>query len=173
MKTKSSFVILLFFICGLCTQIKAQKTLNLKSKSGTITSYSISTIKTLTFSAGNMSVNKKDLTTHPFVISALRQLYFSNYPNSIADINENVNTKLSLYPVPAVDVLTVQFSLKSAEKMNIQMIDLQGKTVYQQRVDGQMGINNQIINVSALHHGLYFLRLKSETKNETAKFLKN
>lgn len=171
--SKKLFIISLIF-CSLHLHIDAQRVLNVKSKSGTISSYTISTIKNLTFLSGNMTINKKDLTSNSFTIAAMRYMFFGNDMLNTTDrINDNLTTKLCLYPNPTVDVIFLRFSSKSSNNAQVEIIDLQGRIVLKETFSSQLGINSHEINVSELHHGLYLIQLQHDNIIESTKFIKN
>lgn len=173
MNRKKIFIIVLIS-CGLCFQTNGQKELNIKSKSGTIDSYAISTIKKMTFSSGNMTISKKDLTANSFVITAVSHMFFGNdMLNNAVKIDNNLNNKLCLYPNPSVDLMSVRFSSKSSDKVLVAVIDLQGRIVLKETFSSQLGINSHVINVSELHHGLYLIQLQHDNVIESTKFIKN
>tara|TARA_B110000046_G_C13009620_1_gene406085 strand:- start:274 stop:1818 length:1545 start_codon:yes stop_codon:yes gene_type:complete len=64
-------------------------------------------------------------------------------------IDENQEADLTLYPNPA----TTEFTIDLVENSLVEIIDVQGKLVYQQF--DQMGLNT--IDVSGLHQGIYFV----------------
>lgn len=165
--------VLLLMGLGFCfIGIQAQTSLNVKVKKGTETPFLLSNIAKLTFAIGNMTVNMKDASTSLFVISDVQNLNFE-LKTGIPQLNNDGNTTMSLYPIPALDVLNVQYSSATSGKAQFQIIDLSGKVVLQQTLSCQIGTNINTITVSHLHHGLYLCRLQQGTRLETTKFLKN
>lgn len=152
--------------------LHAQNTLNLKEKSGTLTSFALNNINRLTFASGNMTINKKDGTTSEFALTGIRYLNFSN-STSNEEIRSEENSNLILYPNPAKDQLSVRYESTSSEEVQFQIIDVQGKAVYQQILCSQTGLNYSTISVVQLKKGLYLCRLINGNKLETGKFIKN
>jgi len=166
-------VLLFFVIC--VAGLNAQTNLNVKVKTGTITTFTLSDVAKLTFSSGNMIINRKDATNSTFFISDIRNLNFGliEVISGSPKITHSESNKLSLYPIPALDRVTIQFLSTTSGSAELQLIDLNGKTVLQQTFDCQFGINYKSFNVSQLKHGLYLCRLQHDSKFETSKFIKN
>lgn len=152
------------------SELNPQNTLNLKEKSGALSSFALNNIKKLTFDAGSITVNKKDGSTNVFNLSNIRYLNFSN-ATSVVKIVSN-EKKLTIYPNPVTDQLNVQFESSIAEETKIQIIDMQGMLVYQQILSSQSGLNYSTIPVVNLKNGLYLCRLQNGDKLETCKFIK-
>jgi hypothetical protein len=174
MKLKSiKICIILFFglILGI-NAINAQSILNLKAKTGKITSYTLSDVAKLTFSAGNMMVNKKDATISTFAFTDIQYLNFG-LKTGIADVSNDGSAKLSLFPIPALDRLNMQFISSTGGKALFKIIDLTGKVVFLQTLDFQPGTNTNTFTVSRLTHGLYLCQLQHGAIVENMKFLKD
>jgi hypothetical protein len=171
---KSRLFAIAFIICSLQLNAAAQKALSIRSKTGTVNSYSISAIKNLTFSAGSMTVNKKDLTTNSFLISQIRNMFFSTEGSNATEIVKyNSFSKLILFPNPVIDLLSINFTTQSSEHIKIQLIDFQGRFFNETAYTSAIGYNSVKINVSDFQRGLYFVRLQYKTTVETSKFIKN
>lgn len=165
------FIFSVMLLLGITvSELNPQNTLNLKEKSGALTSFALSNINKLTFDSGNITVNKKDGTTSAFTLTNIRYLNFSN-ATSIVNMIDN-EKKLKLYPNPAIDQLNVQFESLTTEETKIQIIDMQGMLVYQQSFSSQAGLNYLTIPVVILKSGLYLCRLQNGNKLEICKFIK-
>lgn len=166
-------IICAFFLQGSCfIGLKAQNSLYIKEKSGTENSFPFNTIKKLTFAAGNVTVNKKDATSNSFVINDVKNFYFG-MKTAIPEVFTTEKIQLSLYPNPANEFLYIQYEVKSSSPLQLQIIDLQGKIVFQQTVSNQPGVNYKTISVGNLIHGLYLCRLQNDNKLVSTKFLKD
>lgn len=62
-----------------------------------------------------------------------------------------LKSKISIYPNPARDVLYIQ----TFAKIFIEMFDIHGKQILNRNI-----INDEKIDISALHAGTYFFRIK-------------
>lgn len=61
----------------------------------------------------------------------------------------------SVFPSPTTDQLTVQFSNLEEEKVQVQITDFTGKTVLEQTVSGEKGINNIQLSLHHFAPGIY------------------
>lgn len=162
--------VLLFGFC--LTILQAQNALFIKEKPGNITPYTLSGIKTLTFTSANMNVNKKDGGVSVYPLNNISYLNFGS-PNSIVELFDNTNGKLILYPNPVINQLNIKYTTSTKETVQLRIVNLQGKVVLLQALISQQGINCAIIPVTHLQKGLYLLLLQNVNKQEISKFLKN
>ncbi|MFZ5552294.1 MAG: T9SS type A sorting domain-containing protein [Bacteroidota bacterium] len=77
----------------------------------------------------------------------------------------------SLYPNPAYDNVTLSFVLQMESEVNIEMIDLSGKRIYNQSVNEARGIQNHLLPVNELPSGIYFVRLKTDAHSKIIKLV--
>jgi Zn-dependent metalloprotease len=91
-----------------------------------------------------------------------------------------VNTKnlteqydLAVFPNPFTNQLTVQFDLETSEDVTVQLIDLVGRTLYQENLGKRTsGENQYFINTEDLAKGAYILKLQIGDKVINQKVLK-
>ena len=162
-------VMLLSFIAQ--TGMNAQTTLHLKEKSGTQASFTLSSINKLTFADGNMTVNMKGGAMNAFALSNVRSIDFIN-ATSIEKIWSVDNMNLMFYPNPVIDQLRIRYESTISEEVHLQIIDVQGKIVYQKTLRSQIGSNYSIISVVQLKPGLYFCKLQNGNEQGSCKLLK-
>lgn len=78
-------------------------------------------------------------------------------------------SNLSVFPNPVADgLLEVQLDTKSRVDIDMSLIDVTGRTVYNQRFIAN-GNSSQIIDVSTMPKGVYFLKLSNDKKYLTKK----
>lgn len=87
--------------------------------------------------------------------------------DAVTDIEEIENSSLSasVYPNPASTFLKID--LPKVEKLDLQLINLQGQTVYSKEIHD----SKYIINVNRYPKGVYLLRIKSKTKLTSKKII--
>jgi hypothetical protein len=95
--------------------------------------------------------------------------FFDNYGNfttsdSELNLSENI---FNIYPNPASEFIQVDFEESDQSHGFIEIIDLQGKPVINEKIYG-----NAKIDVSKLSYGVYFLKLIKGNRVEVAKFIK-
>lgn len=97
----------------------------------------------------------------------------SSIPTAIKDENSLVNT-LNFYPNPASSNATIEVVLKENAKMDINILNAVGQSVYSTSVTGNIGSNKVDVNLNNLSSGLYFYQVKTANgKAITKKFTVN
>lgn len=163
-------VVLLFSIT--LSGLKAQNVLNLMEKSGSLTSYALSTIKKITFTEDNMMVQKQDGTTNAFSLIQIRSLLF-DVAIPVEEVHLAEKGKLMFYPNPTKNLLTIQYESTTTENVQIQIIDAMGKEVIRETFHIQTGTNRMLLSVNQLKQGMYFCRFSNRDIQLVGKFLKN
>lgn len=89
---------------------------------------------------------------------AVVDVIYNDVTNPVG-LNENssavVNT--NIYPNPVQNVMNIDYTLETAQKMTINLVDVLGKTVYTAEKSASAGINNVKINVKGFAAGVYSL----------------
>lgn len=87
-------------------------------------------------------------------------------PNAITSIDMR-DKDVILYPNPAKDFIYCDFNAWN-ERIRLTLLDIQGKTLYSQTVDGA-----EVCKLSLLYfpNGMYFLHLESNTYRQTKKII--
>jgi hypothetical protein len=80
----------------------------------------------------------------------------------VSNLTHDNNSKLSVFPNPAIDEVTVLFNANK-EKTNIEVFDIQGRLVYVDTDDREIGKNKIKLNTSNFSAGIYIVRAGSET----------
>ena len=93
----------------------------------------------------------------------------------VTGIKENENVSfLSVYPNPAKDNVAINFELKNETKVNIEITDLSGKTVYTQNAGSQQtGKNTVSINTTTFSNGIYLVNFVTDNGVVTEKLVIN
>ena len=99
------------FLLGLgLTGLQAQ-TMYVKEKSGTQTAYTLSSLRKMTFSGGNATVQKSDNSNGVYALSGLRYLNFTNLIAGITEPTVQIdNANIVTYPIPVSDVLNINLT---------------------------------------------------------------
>ncbi|HEX5000860.1 MAG TPA: T9SS type A sorting domain-containing protein [Bacteroidia bacterium] len=87
-------------------------------------------------------------------------------PNPFVGIAENNlgDVKSTIYPNPVQEVMNVDYTLTSNQKMKIQLVNVLGEVVYTDEVAGVTGVNHVKINVRGFASGIYSLNTTVGTK---------
>jgi len=164
----------LLWIAVICFSfgLAAQNTMFVKEKSGTQTPFAFTSINKLTFTAGNMTVNKKDGSTNAYALTNIHYLNFGN-STAVVEIDSEGSSNMMLFPNPVIDQLRIRYESVTTEKLQLQIMDVQGKVILQQTLSTHDGTNYITIPVAKLQHGLYLCRLQNGNKIELSKFIKH
>jgi hypothetical protein len=129
------------------TFVHAQFKLNVKEKLGKQTSFALNSIRKLTFTFGNFTVNKTDNIISAYALSDIRFLNLSAL-TFISKISSEENSKLILFPNPVIDQLQISFKSTKAGNARIEIINLMGKILQQQNLNSPIGTNHVAISVA-------------------------
>lgn len=164
-RLKLSAVILLGL--GL-TGLQAQ-TMYVKEKSDTQTAYALSSLRKMTFSGGNVTIQKADNSAGVYAISGLRYLNFIDKTTGIAEPPMQLgNASLISYPNPVTDVLNIDLTGVTGEG-TISILTLEGKVMQMQHTSGNSLIT---LNLSHLPKGIYLCLYVNSLETKTAKITK-
>ncbi len=78
---------------------------------------------------------------------------------------------LNVYPNPASGQFFIEFSGKGDEEVNIQMLDMLGRSVYNNTIDQQEGLNTFEVFSGDLPKGIYQLILRTDNQQRTTKLV--
>lgn len=146
------------------------QTMYVKENTGTQTAYTLSSLRTITFLGGNVTVQKTDNSTGIYAISGLRYLNFKDLTTGIKEQNIPLsNTKLSTYPNPVTDLLNIDLADSQNNNGVISILSFDGKVLLEQKVTGA-GIVK--LDVSQLPRGIYLCRYSNATEVSTVKIAK-
>ena len=83
---------------------------------------------------------------------------------------ESMNS-VSLYPNPASREVNLVVTISVTEVVNVQLLDITGKSVSNKEVIVNSGTNNIELTTETLPNGVYFLKVKSSQVNETERVI--
>jgi len=106
-----------------------------------------------------------------FALTNVRYMNFANI-TAIDEINSEENSRMMLYPNPVLDRLQVRYESETGENVQIRIIDIQAKVLYQQNLKSQIGTNYINIPIESFQKGIYLCRLQNGNKIEINKFIK-
>ena len=90
---------------------------------------------------------------------------------SIASVENEVND-ISVSPNPAMDYLTVTYTLSEHSDLYVSIVDIFGKEIYKSNVAATKGVHSQSINVSGFATGNYILKLVTNKTTVNQRFIK-
>ena len=167
---KLKLCVLLLLVLGL-TGLQAQQ-MYVKGKSGIQSSYSLADIKKMSFSSGNIAIEKTDGSSVEFSLNELRYLSFKDLSVGLAPFPEKLKEGINVqvYPNPVVDVLNIKLLSNENQSGRIEILSIEGKAVYTENINANTNVYQ--INTSSLPKGLYLCKINNGTVTETMKFIK-
>jgi hypothetical protein len=79
--------------------------------------------------------------------------------------------KIHLYPVPVSKLLYLSYELAiHSNSASLEIVNLLGQVVHTKELNGEKGLYNNVIDLSDVNSGLYFLNIKTDHGIETKKF---
>ena len=85
--------------------------------------------------------------------------------------NSKTENVLTIWPNPAKETLNFKFASTSNASCLVQLIDLQGRTVYTENIMGGTALIKGRLNTNDYTKGVYFLTLKQGSKNSIKKVI--
>lgn len=76
---------------------------------------------------------------------------------------------LKVYPNPATDYINVEFSLAQSETITMQLMDLTGKVLKQNTVEGLDGVNQHTLDIQGVAQGMYLLEISTPSGKSVRK----
>jgi len=97
--------------------------------------------------------------------------------STYSDIVELANTtlsssELSIFPVPALNEVTVNFEAQAEGKAQIMLTDLTGRTVSEQEMNVTTGQNTETINLQRRAPGIYLVRVTVDGQQMVRRVIK-
>jgi len=86
----------------------------------------------------------------------------------IADLNASP-VNVSVYPNPATEQITWNVKLQNSTSVNVSLIDINGKVVFNKTVKGKLASYSDTLNVSEFANGVYTLQVKSNDVTNSQK----
>lgn len=161
---------ILIVLWSLCLFLSGTaQTVRLTEKNGNSTQIAMSNLRSVSFSAGNLLLNLKTGSPVSYEISNVQSLKF--LPQTLDSKSMQQNTAFSLYPNPATDYITLDFSAKKSENVMVEIVNLQGSVFYR-NLFGSASIISHSVNLSALQAGMYFCRFICANEVSTISFIK-
>ena len=101
-------------------------------------------------------------------------IYQGSPSDDLVLVNLNENTGLdnvTVYPVPTSNELTVGFGLNATDKTSLTILDITGKPIQTTTINGQVGNNLAILDVSKLAPGSYFVAIATGATTVQKRFV--
>ena len=122
-------------------------------------------------------INPKDTSIKYYTVSVTMKstnctsVYYLNMTGiNKSDFSE---THLSIYPNPINDQLNIAFDLFNSENINISIVDMIGKTVYEENTNTNGGVFYKKLNTENIPKGVYFIKIETKNEHIVRKIIKN
>jgi hypothetical protein len=110
-----------------------------------------------------------DFRIYNYALSANEIAQISGVVSSVADVKNNNESGLSVWPMPANDVLNVSYSTENTNSLTtITVFNTSGSLVMSKDINNTSGIQ---LNVSNLPSGIYILKLTNNKETLMKKFI--
>jgi len=150
------------------TGLQAQ-TMYVKQSNGTQTAYAYTNLRKITFTSGNVTVQKTDKTTGVYALSSIKYLSFQDFTTGINEPQMAAGNTLLTYPNPEADMLNIDLTGTKNGEGRISILNIAGKVMQTQKTSG-MGMLT--LNLSQLPQGIYLCRYTSGAETKTVKIVK-
>jgi hypothetical protein len=85
------------------------------------------------------------------------------------DISSDLEETFTVYPNPATEHLNVEFKQSENKLISILMIDASGRIVKNMDYSSVVGENKIELNLTGIPHGMYYLRIIGDNRNQMKK----
>lgn len=95
------------------------------------------------------------------------------FNGSVTGLNnkELLLSDVTVFPNPSAEVVNVNLTLKSEQKVSVELLDLTGKLILSNDFGILQGESKQVINVSNISKGTYFVRVIADKGTEVRKII--
>ena len=150
------------------TGLQAQ-TMYVKQNNGTQSAYALSNVRKLTFTPGNVTIQKSDNTTGVYALSGIKYLSFQDFTTGINEPQMAEGNTLLTYPNPVDDILNIDLTGTKNGEGRISILNLEGKVMQTQKTSG---IGVVTFNLSQLPQGIYLCSYTNGSETKTVKIIK-
>ena len=92
-------------------------------------------------------------------------------PSSAGEIELEAE-KFTVYPNPSEGDITIDFAILQGENVSIKLVDLDGRIIYSDIINNQVGAYQKQLNISELAEGMYLLKIDTNTESVTKRIVK-
>lgn len=163
------FLLIAFILFSSGSTVLKAQSMHVQENAGTQSTYSLSEIRTMSFSSDQLIIHRADSSSDEYLLSDIQYLSFSD---SIAVSNgpENVNDHgIKMYPNPVSGVLNIDLSGAANKSGIIYVLSVEGKLLITQRI---LGPGPESVDMSHLPRGIYICRFQSEAETIAVKIIK-
>jgi hypothetical protein len=79
--------------------------------------------------------------------------------SNVIKLSQEVNNNIEMYPNPANDVLNIDIKSNITSTLTIKIVDISGRVLIQQSIDGKQGLNSIQLDIHELATGMYSVQI--------------
>ncbi len=88
------------------------------------------------------------------------------------DDSKRIIADIQLSPIPAKDVLNLQFQTRQATSIHIQISSIMGRIIHEKIIAINDGLHTKTFNIENFPRGTYFLSIGTGQHTQTKRFVK-
>ena len=154
-KYKKIFLFIGIFLC-FWGNAHSQNSLIINSLNNTNKGIALSNIDKITFSGGNMNVNKTDVSFENLLLTDIRKITFGTLSGTNPIVSDKFLT--SFFPNPSTNYITIRNPLQVS--LNFCITTLEGRKIFQKQITTEF----ETIDISKLSKGIYLLKMNDVTQ---------
>jgi hypothetical protein len=85
--------------------------------------------------------------------------------------NSYLDLKFSIYPNPANNILTLDYTSKNNDKSVLSITNIVGEKIKEFQINTVSGINTLNLNLEGINNGVYFINFINNSSKSTKKFV--
>ena len=87
----------------------------------------------------------------------------------VTGLSTNPSVEFGVFPNPASDQLSWKVKSNEASSMNVNLIDVNGKVVFNKTISGKIASYQDTLSLASFSNGVYTLELKTNSGVQTQK----
>lgn len=151
---KIIYTIVILSAISFTFSLQAQSSLIINFNDGSSSNNLLSSLRKVTFPAGNMIVSKNDATSNTYALTSIRKMNFGLY-SGVNDLAAN-NSEISVYPMPAHNFISIKNAPEGEIKLTV--FNMNGSVIKNYTLSN----GSQPLDISFLNNGMYFLRINDK-----------
>lgn len=138
--------------------------------------YSISEIRSITYTGNTININKINGTTNSYPLSNIESFNYNSF-TKVEDMKISEYDEVLIYPNPSENNLTISYELEKPGKVAIEILGINGQQILNETIEhNASGLYNYYFNATdksgnKLSSGIYFFNLTINSKLITKKII--
>lgn len=92
-------------------------------------------------------------------------------PTIRESLDATATFNLTVYPNPTKGEMNLQFNAETVEPVNLELVDAQGRIIWQEKSETQIGSNALVYHLDGISSGIYLLNLRKGSSLQTTKIV--